>query len=391
MRYKENWEGTKLKWANYWRHENTGRPLMCVVARKPEIECLAGGKPSEGGYGDVICQGKYYDLPEELRWKSMEDKYLDPERIVARYRHFCQNHLFLAESFPNLNVDFGPGSLAAYLGSEIIFKEDTVWFEKCLEDWADAKPFSFDPENQWFKKHIELIRECRKLAGDDFCVDMPDLMENLDVIASLRGVNHLIYDMIDEPEIIKERVRQITELYYEYYDRFYDIIKDNEGGSAYTVFQIWGPGKTVKLQCDFSALMSPGQFREFVLDSLREQAEKADYVLYHLDGPDAIKHLDALMEIEEIDALQWTSGDNGPDGTMEKWFPIYDKAVRAGKSLWVKVYSGEFEDWIKNVDRIVTRYGSHSLFLFFPEMSLEQANTLIDYADRHWSNAKGIF
>ena len=364
---------------------------MCVVARKPEIECLAGGKPSEGGYGDVICQGKYYDLPEELRWKSMEDKYLDPERIVARYRHFCQNHLFLAESFPNLSVDFGPGSLAAYLGSEIIFKEDTVWFEKCLEDWADAKPFSFDPENQWFKKHIELIRECRKLAGDDFCVDMPDLMENLDVIASLRGVNHLIYDMIDEPEIIKERVRQITELYYEYYDRFYDIIKDNEGGSAYTVFQIWGPGKTVKLQCDFSALMSPGQFREFVLDSLREQAEKADYVLYHLDGPDAIKHLDALMEIEEIDALQWTSGDNGPDGTMEKWFPIYDKAVRAGKSLWVKVYSGEFEDWIKNVDRIVTRYGSHGLFLFFPEMSLEQANTLIDYADRHWSNAKGIF
>ena len=391
MKYKANWEETKVKWTNYWEHKNTGRPLMCVVARKPEIEHLSDNKPTEGGYRDVICQGKYYNLPDELYWKDMEDKYQNAERIVARYRHFCENHLFLAESFPNLNVDFGPGSLASYLGSEIGFNEDTVWFEKCLEDWDGVAPFRFDPENKWFKKHIELVRECRKLAGDDFYVDMPDLMENVDVLASLRGAQDLIFDMIDEPELIEERVKQITDIYFEYFDRFYDIIKDEEGGSAYTVFQIWGPGKTVKLQCDFSALMSPTQFEEFIQESLKEQAKKADYVLYHLDGPDAIKHLDYVMEVEDIDALQWTSGDTGPDGTLEDWYPIYDKAIMAGKSLWVKVYSGEFEDWIKNVDRIVARYGSHSLFLFFPEMSLEQANTLIAHADKYWSDIEGTF
>lgn len=391
MKYKENWEETKTKWINYWEQKNTGRPLMCVVARKPEIEHFSDNRPTEGGYKDVICQGKYYNLPEELHWKNMEDKYQDAERIVARYRYFCDNHLFLAESFPNLNVDFGPGSLAAYLGSEVGFKEDTVWFEKCLEGWDNVEPFRFNSESKWFKKHIELVRECRKIAGDDFCVDMPDLMENVDVLASLRGVNDLIYDMVDDPEIIGERVKQITEVYDEYYNSFYDIIKDDQGGNAYTVFQIWGPGKTVKLQCDFSALMSPQQFRDFVLESLREQAVKVDHVLYHLDGTDAIKHLDAVMEVGEIDALQWTSGDTGPDGTLEDWYVIYDKVIAAGKSLWVKVYSGEFEDWIKNVDRIVKLYGSHSLFLFFPEMSLEQATILIDHADKYWSDVKGTF
>lgn len=389
MKYKENWEQTKEKWTNYWQHKNTGRPLMSVVARKPEIEHLSDNKPTEGGYTDVICQGKYYNLPEELKWKDMEDKYQNAERIVARYRHFCENHLFLAESFPNLNVDFGPGSVASYLGSEIGFKEDTVWFEHCVEDWEEVEPFQFDPESKWFKAHLNLVRECRKIVGDDFYVDMPDLMENLDVLASLRGVQDLIFDMMDDPEIIEERVKQVTNLYFEYYDRFYDIIKDEQGGNAYTVFQIWGPGRTVKLQCDFSALMAPQQFRDFVLDSLKEQADKVDHVLYHLDGPDAIKHLDAIMEVDGIDALQWTSGDAGPDGTLEEWYPIYDKAIAAGKSLWVKVYSGEFEDWIKNVDRIVERYGSHSLFLFFPEMSLEQANTLIAHADKNWSDIKG--
>lgn len=389
--YKLNWEETKEKFRNYWQHKNTGRPLMCVIARRPEVEQFSDGTPVEGGYLDQICQGKYYNMPEELKWTDMEDKYQNAQRIVDRYRYFCETHAFLGESFPNLNIDFGPGSLASYLGSEIGFKEDTVWFNKCLDSWDGVPKLTFDPENKWFKKHIQLAKDCQELAGDDFYVDMPDLMENIDVLASLRGAQDILFDLLDEPEKIGERIQEVTDIYYEYYDRFYDIIKDEEGGNAYTVFQIWGPGKTVKLQCDFSAMMSPEDFRTYIQPSLREQSEKADNVLYHLDGPAAIKHMDALMEIDGIDALQWTSGDAGPDGTLPDWDVIYDKAIAAGKSIWVKVYSGEFEDWIKNVDRIVKKYGSHSLFLLFPEMSMEQAVYLLDYAEKNWSDVKGTY
>ncbi len=389
--YKVNMEAAKEKFRNYWAHKNTGRPLMCVIARRPEVEQYSDGTPVEGGYLDQICQGKYYNMPEELKWKDMEDKYQNPQRIVDRYRYFCQTHAFLGESFPNLNIDFGPGSLASYLGSEIGFKEDTVWFNKCLDGWDGVPKLTFDPENKWFKKHLQLAKDCQALAGDDFYVDMPDLMENIDVLASLRGAQDILFDLLDEPEMIGERIQEVTDIYYEYYDRFYDIIKDEEGGNAYTVFQIWGPGRTVKLQCDFSAMMSPEDFRKYIQPSLRTQSENVDHVLYHLDGPAAIKHMDALMEIDGIDALQWTSGDAGPDGTLPDWDVIYDKAIAAGKSIWVKVYSGEFEDWIRNVDRIVKKYGSHSLFLLFPEMSMEQAAYLLDYADRNWSDVKGTF
>ena len=389
--YKVNMEAAKEKFRNYWAHKNTGRPLMCIIARRPEVEQYSDGTPVEGGYLDQICQGKYYNMPEELKWKDMEDKYQNPQRIVDRYRYFCETHAFLGESFPNLNIDFGPGSLASYLGSEIGFKEDTVWFNKCLDSWDGVPKLTFDPENKWFKKHIQLAKDCQALAGDDFYVDMPDLMENIDVLASLRGAQDILFDLLDEPEMIGERIQEVTDIYYEYYDRFYDIIKDEEGGNAYTVFQIWGPGRTVKLQCDFSAMMSPEDFRKYIQPSLRTQSENVDHVLYHLDGPAAIKHMDALMEIDGIDALQWTSGDAGPDGTLPDWDVIDDKAIAAGKSIWVKVYSGEFEDWIRNVDRIVNKYGSHSLFLLFPEMSMEQAAYLLDYADRNWSDVKGTF
>ena len=389
--YKLNWEETKEKFRNYWAHKNTGRPLMCVIARRPEIEQYSDGTPVDGGYLGQICQGKYYNMPDELMWKDMEDKYQDPQRIVDRYRFFCDTHAFLGESFPNLNVDFGPGSLAAYLGSEIGFKEDTVWFNKCLDGWDGVPKLAFDPENKWFEKHINLVKSCRELAGNDFYVDMPDLMENIDVLASLRGAQETLFDLLDEPEKVGERIQEVTDVYYEYYDRFYNAIKDDEGGNAYTVFQIWGPGRTVKLQCDFSAMMSPEDFRKYIQPSLKTQSENVDHVLYHLDGPQAIKHMDALMEIDGIDALQWTSGDAGPDGTLPDWDVIYDKAIAAGKSIWVKVYSGEFEDWIRNVDRLVKKYGSHSLFLLFPEMSMEQAVYLLDYAEKNWSDVKGTF
>ena len=80
---------------------------------------------------------------------------------------------------------------------------------------------------------------------------MPDIMENIDVIASLRGAQNTLFDLVDEPELIKNRITQITNIYYDYFNQFYEEIKEEEGGNAYAVFQIWGPGRTVKLQCDF--------------------------------------------------------------------------------------------------------------------------------------------
>lgn len=370
MRYKQNWDAVKGRWSAYWKRANTGSPLIHLVGIKPDAKVL----------------------PEELRAVDLHDRYRNAPRMVARHRHYCDNHVFLADSFPNLSVDFGPGSVAGYLGSEIVFHDDTVWFERCVEEWEGCPDLVFDPENKWWKEHYALVREARALAGDDFYIGIPDLMENIDVLASLRGVQDMVFDMVDDPDEVIRRIRQVSDVYFAYYDRFYDIVKSEaDGGSCYTVFQIWGEGRTAKLQCDFSALMSPQNFRDFIQQPLREQAGRLDNVLYHLDGPDAIKHTGALMEIAEIDALQWTSGDHGPDGTLEDWDVIYDQVRTAGKSLWVKVYSGSYDDWVRGAERIVRKYGSRGLFFYFPEMPLDQALRLTEYADKHWSDVEGTF
>ena len=58
-----------------------------------------------------------------------------------------------------------------------------------------------------------------------------------------------------------------------------------------------------------------------------------DTCIFHLDGPDAARHLDALLEIEEIDAIQWVPGDGKPPARA--WLPMLSKVQRAGKGLWV--------------------------------------------------------
>lgn len=382
MIHKDNWEETKQRWQAYWKGANTGLPLMNVKARRPE---------AEAEYQAAVAAGRLF-YPEELQPKDMEDLYQDAHRIVQRYRFFCETHQFLGESFPNVSADFGPGSIAAYLGSDIEFRPDTVWFTECVEDWADCPPLVFDDKNPWWKKHYALVRDIAAEAGGDFYCTIPDLMENIDVLASLRGAQNTIFDMMDEPEEVLKRIGQVDDVYFKCYDRFHDLVYNPaDGGSAYTVFQIWGQGRTGKIQCDFSAMMSPDQFRTFIQGSLRRQARQLDNVLYHLDGPDAIKHLDAVLEIDEIDALQWTSGDYNPDGTFPEWDVIYDKVRAAGKALWIKVYTGTVEDWMRNVDRIIHKYGSRGTFLLFPDMSRADADRLFEHADKHWRDVPGIF
>lgn len=394
MLYKNNWEQAKEKWANYWKHCNTGRPLMCVIARKPGVGDPEREKLKEyGGAEGIMCQGNIYHLPEELKCKDTNDQYRNAERMVARYRHFCEQHEFMAESFPNLNIDFGPGSLAAYLGCDVGFSEHTVWTTPVWEDeeLEDVPFIKFDPDNKWFQEHLQLAVDCARLSKGDFLVDMPDLMEGMDALAQLRGSTNLLMDFLEDPDTVNERLQELNDLYYDYYNRFHEAIQAEDGSNAYTVFQIWGPGKTVKVQCDISAMTSTAIVEEFAVPYLKKQTEQADCVLFHLDGKQCIRHLDAILSVEGIDALQWTSGDIGPDGTYPEWDVIYEKSLKAGKSIWIKVYSGEFEDWIRNTDRIVQKFGSHSLFLHFPEMSYEQGLELLRYADAHWSDVKGSF
>ena len=73
------------------------------------------------------------------------------------------------------------------------------------------------------------------------------------------------------------------------------------------------------------------------------------------------------------------------------WFDIYDQARRAGKALWVQVYTGAPDEWLARVDHLVARYGSNALFLHFPTVSMETAEKILNHAEKRWKDVEGGF
>jgi 5-methyltetrahydrofolate--homocysteine methyltransferase len=361
-KYQPRWNETKAHFEAWWSRSSCGRPLMSVIAKRDV--------PSE----------PIVDLPEP---SSNEQNFIDPDYNVARYRNFLYTHEFMAEAFPNTNVNIGPGSLSVYLGAEPYFASDTVWYKHCIEDWGTWN-FKYDPANPWLVRHLAAIKRQNELANGEFLVGIPDLLEGVDILSAMRDPMQFCYDLIDQPELIKKHLSIINELYHKYFDAFHQLSKDDEG-NCFTCFQIWGKGKTVKLQCDFAALMNPDQFKEFVVPYLKDQAKHYDRRLYHFDGPDALPHLDALLGIEEIDALQWTPGAGKALMGDEKWFPIYDKARDYDKALWFSMYGYDnFNELITVTDKLVKRYGDKGVYLMFPTMPKPEAEALSLHAEKCW-------
>ncbi len=72
-------------------------------------------------------------------------------------------------------------------------------------------------------------------------------------------------------------------------------------------------------------------FRRFVLPALEEEAQFLDRSCFHLDGPDALNHLDDLLAIKSLDAIQWVSGaGNKP---QIEWPEVLHKIQKAGKII----------------------------------------------------------
>lgn len=352
---------TKARFEAWWNGALTGLPLMYVVAKRPDAQ-----------------PGPKAETPEAL--------YTDMDYLTAAFEKWVQGRTFLADAYPSFSADLGPGSLALYLGTEPNFQWDTVWYHPSIEDLEAHPKLAFDADNRWWRRHLDMTRRAREVFAGRFRVDIPDLIENIDILAALHGAENTLFALMDTPELVVARIEEIDNAYFEYYDPLYDVVREPDGSSGYTAFHIQGEGRVAKIQCDFSAMLSPGQFREVVLPSLRKQVARLDRSLYHLDGPDAIRHIPAIMELEALDALQWTCGAGQPDGGCARWDGIYDEVARAGKSLWIELYDGGVTDWIAGAERLMNRYGKRIFYFIFPDMAEADAETLLRHAQKHWMN-----
>ena len=348
--WKPNLEETKRRYIDWWNHKG-------IILNMWE-HFQEGVTP-------------HADIPAPKPYKDLNQRWFDPEWRAEYLDWYVAHSSLMADMLPVANTQLGPGSLAAILGGVFEGGEDTIWIHPDPNYTDDIK---FDPNHPNYQLHKDLLRACKKKAQGHYYVGMPDLMEGMDVLAAIKGTDKVLLDTVMQPEVLEHQMQQINDIYFKVFDELYEIIREGDE-MAFCYFSSWAPGKMSKLQSDISTMISIDDYRRFVQPFIREQCQKIDYTLYHLDGVGAMHHLDALLEIKELNAIQWTPGVGEPQGGSPKWYDLYKKILAGGKSImacWVTL------DELRPLLDHIGGDGVHLEMDFHNEREVEQAMQIID-------------
>lgn len=315
----EQWQRIKNNSAKWWAGE-LGRPLLHA-----ELKGLTPAimKPEQPFYGFV----PFYDFS------------LPAEKIVDVWNYELASTKLIGDAFPNIFPNFGPGSIAAYMGADVESGNETVWFKPTSVLPIEDITFEYLPDNKWYLRTKKLVEAAMDRWQGAVQIAMTDLGGNLDILSAFRPAEKLVFDLFDAPQEVKRLTWQAHEMWWRYFEEFNSITSPTcPGFSCWN--RMFSDIPSYVLQCDFCFMISPDMFDEFVKPELAQSAEQLSNVVYHLDGPGQLTHLDSLLEIDAIDCIQWIPGAGSK--TVEYWPEVYKKITQAGKRI--QVFSSQAEN-----------------------------------------------
>jgi len=354
IRFKHDLEEAKNRVEAWWRGENTGRPVLLLNAPRDDAT--------------------EYDGPVT---DDLDAWWTDPDYVLPRLEHQLYSTCYAAEAMP---VIFPVATTIVsitnkYLGAENVYiTKNTTWSKPIIDSWADAPPLVFDPDNVWWERSERLLKAavdmiCEK--GFEAYVGLPDLNGPTEVLAGLRNPERLALDFYDHPQAIKPALRKVQDAWFEAYHRSTEIA--HQCGGHFCWMGVWSVRPMIDLQSDVSAIISNEMFREYFLPFIAEQAREIDRTIYHLDGPDAVRHLDSLLELDELDAIQWVQGAGA--GRMTEWIDLLKRIQAGGKLIHAACDPDEVPVLCRELD-------PKGLLLVVRAGSEDEADAVVEEAER---------
>jgi hypothetical protein len=298
----------------------------------------------------------------------MRKRWTDPADVIERWIAGAECTFYGGERIPSLMVNTGPTTLGQFLGCEVVFDEHTVWKLAFVEDWdRDMPTATFDPENENWKDVVRLTRSALDAAPGRFMVAVTDLGGFSDVVAAARGPERLCTDLVDCPEKVVRLREPVLAAWKQMFDTLHGMITEKlEGGIGW--MGVWAPGSTFHPQDDFSCMISKPMFDDVFLPALLEQFRHVDHSIYHLDGPNAIRHLDSLLAAKDLAAIQWVPGAG--HGRASDWIPLLKRIQAGGKCIhaWCD---------IDEVETVMRELSSKGLMIITHAPTEKQARELL--------------
>ena len=349
LQHKPDFERARTYWDALWNHQIIDRPCTVVTAAKRD-------------------NAPFYSLIQSVDANFSQG--------LKDFDMFLESHAFLGEAIPAFRPGFGPDQMAAFLGASLTISEDgkTSWSTKIVDNWQSFLPLRIDPDNLYWRR----MKQFHAVAQEHFkgrcLIREIDLHSNMDLLEGLRGAERLLFDMIDSPDTILMAMSQAHEVFEQVCRELYQYAEKGKWGTT-SILPFYSRGRFNRLQSDFIALLSPDLFRKFVLDGLQAEGALFDHSCFHLDGPDALTHLDDLLAIKEIDAIQWIPGAGNPP--QIEWPELLHKIQNAGKIIILQDISAG------DVKRIHGQYKPELLVYDVWTETVEEGMELLEWLEKN--------
>lgn len=359
LAYKPDWEEAKARLRAWWNHEYFGR---CALAVTAPLDRPPPGTP-----------------PPEPR--TPQEKWCDLDAIAARNDFALSRTFFGGEALPLWNAGYpGIASLPTMLGCPIHLDMDTGWHSPILTDpdGFAVQTLRLDDQHPAYQFHMSVLHRAVRESGGKSIPCIGAFGQSGDVLAALRGTERLLFDCVDRPDLVRDAEGWLMEIWITLYERSYQIVRDEDGGSACWM-GVWAPGKTYAVANDFSCQLSPTMFRDLFLPAIERHVRYLDYPIYHLDGVQALPHLEILCAIPDLRAIQFVPGAG--KGSALRYMAALQRIQRAGKNLHLWLDPAE-------IRLALEMLSARGLFIVTRTETEASARALLDAVQR-WSVDRG--
>jgi 5-methyltetrahydrofolate--homocysteine methyltransferase len=352
--YKGDWEQTKENYRKWWAFEYFGRCAIAVYAPKKNPP----------------------DIPQPPEPESIEQKWYDLDYISQVNDYNLSHTFFGGEALPIWNGGYpGHTAIPTYLGCPVHLDFRTGWWTPILnEEQLEFEHLKINQQHPDYQFALKLLKRGVAEAKGKCLVSIGAFGGCGDTLAALRGTEKLLFDCMDRPERVREAEIFLMDMWCKHYDSLFSIIKDVDEGST-CWFRLWAPGKFYAAQNDFAYNISPKTFREIFLPAIEKQTQFLDYTIYHVDGIGNFVHVDALLELPRLQAIQILPGAGKPSPLH--YMDILKKVQKAGKNLHISIPSSEVKTALENLS-------ARGLFISTSCKSEDEALRLIENVYR-WS------
>jgi hypothetical protein len=247
----------------------------------------------------------------------------DAELAVERAVAALLRRDYAGDAFPALVPGAEPALAAALYGVERV-EEPREW-----QRLLDASPDFGCPAWQALERITDLAIE---RSRGRFLVGLPSLYGSYDLLAALRGHEALCTDLLDHPALLRRVGEHVADGFVAGFRRLRTkLAAAGFGSTSWLPFYHEGPAHV--LACDFWCLVSGRVAREAIVPGLLRELAPLERSLFHLDGPDALRHLDLLLELPELRAVQWVYGAGR--GPARRWIETYRRVRASGRAVLV--------------------------------------------------------